>query len=259
MLGNSIPVKYGDPRNPILTVEINGVDIPNVLEDLGVAINAITSETMLTLGLRNLKPTPIVLELEKDLPRPWLATVDAYIICRSGNMIIYNGENTNNLILYPPVEPSSPDKEKFKQNSIPLEGSETKSEEMRRVLTIIQALYFKNEREDDTINTFINSPRVVSSATRQFLESVMNFETHETIELGTEDEDIPLVAPCDSIPMEIELGKILNINLNLSPSKTEQLLKVLHKHKEAFPWDYTDMKGIPANLCTRHIYIKEDY
>ena len=61
MMGRSMPVKYGDPRNPILTVQINGVEIPNVLVDLGAAINVITAETMRALGLRNLKHTPIVL------------------------------------------------------------------------------------------------------------------------------------------------------------------------------------------------------
>jgi len=57
MLEKSIPVQYGDPRNPILTVQINGVDISNVQVDLGAAINRITSTTILTLGLLNLKPT----------------------------------------------------------------------------------------------------------------------------------------------------------------------------------------------------------
>lgn len=32
MLGKSIPLKYKDPWNPIMTIQINGVDIPNVLE-----------------------------------------------------------------------------------------------------------------------------------------------------------------------------------------------------------------------------------
>jgi len=55
MMGSSMPVKYGDLGNPILTVQINGVEIPNVLVDLGAAINVITAETMHALGLRNLK------------------------------------------------------------------------------------------------------------------------------------------------------------------------------------------------------------
>ena len=122
MLGKSIPVKYGDLGNPILTVKINGVDISIVLADLGAEINVITYENMLTLGLWNLKPTPTVLELANRsivrpigkseyitisvdswhypidllvlhtqsptsghpmiLGRPWLETADAYIICR---------------------------------------------------------------------------------------------------------------------------------------------------------------------------------
>ena len=58
-----MPIKYGDPRNPILTVKINGVEIPNVLVDLAAAINIITSETMNALGLGKIKPTPTILEL----------------------------------------------------------------------------------------------------------------------------------------------------------------------------------------------------
>jgi hypothetical protein len=133
-------------REPNLTVQINGVEIPNVLVDLGAAINVITTETMHALGLRNLKHTPTVLELADRstvkpvgkledvtisvdswhypidflvlhtqssvgghpliLGRPWLATADAYIGCRSGHMVISNGHNTKNLVLYPPAEPN---------------------------------------------------------------------------------------------------------------------------------------------------------
>jgi len=32
---------------------------------------------------------------------------------------------------------------------------------------------------------------------------------------------------------------------------------ILQKHKEAFAYDYVDMKGISTNLCTHNIYIKE--
>ena len=63
MMGKVMPVKYGDLRNPILTVKINGVEIPNVLVDLGVAINVIIVEVMHALGLQNLKHTSTVLEL----------------------------------------------------------------------------------------------------------------------------------------------------------------------------------------------------
>ena len=35
-------------------------------------------------------------------------------------------------------------------------------------------------------------------------------------------------------------------------------MKLLIEHKEAFAWDYMDMKGIYSELCTHHIYIKDE-
>jgi hypothetical protein len=61
-----------------------------------------------------------------------------------------------------------------------------------------------------------------------------------------------------SIAVEIEPGKTLNINPDLSTAETHRLMKLLIEHKEAFPWDYMDMKGISSELCTHHIYIKEE-
>ena len=86
----------------------------------------------------------------------------------------------------------------------------------------------------------------------------MSCETQENIEPEDDIEDIPVTSSHDSIPIEIEPSKKLNINPNLSESQTKQLLKFLQDHQEAFAWDYIDMKGIPANLCNHHIYIKED-
>lgn len=99
------------------------------------------------MGLINLKPTPMVLKLAEQstvrpvgkledviiyvdsweylvdllvlhtqslvggypfiLGRPWLATNDAYVWFQSRNMVKSNGEIMKNLVLYPPVKPSS--------------------------------------------------------------------------------------------------------------------------------------------------------
>ncbi len=39
------------------------------------------------------------------LGRPWLATANAYISCRAGNMTIKNGHMSKQLTLYPPAQP----------------------------------------------------------------------------------------------------------------------------------------------------------
>ena len=56
-------VKYDDSRNPTVQVQIGNTQIPNVLVYLGATINVMTIETIRKLGLTNLQPTPIILEL----------------------------------------------------------------------------------------------------------------------------------------------------------------------------------------------------
>jgi hypothetical protein len=47
----------------VVTIEINGVFLPNTLIDLGVAINVMLVHTMKTLQLNHLRPTQTFLEL----------------------------------------------------------------------------------------------------------------------------------------------------------------------------------------------------
>lgn len=61
----------------------------------------------------------------------------------------------------------------------------------------------------------------------------------------------------NSNPIEIESRKFLNVNPILTIEKNQRLLQLLQKYKNAFAWDYTDMKWIHPNLCTRHIYLKD--
>ena len=69
---------------------------------------------------------------------------------------------------------------------------------------------------------------------------------------------IPVLKNSKSIPIEVESGKNLNINPSLSLDEQNRLISLLKEHKGAFAWEYTDMRGIPSNLCTHNIYIKSD-
>ena len=112
--------------------------------DLGAAINVMTLETMEYLHLTNLRPTTTVMELADRskitpegvlediivyldsweypvdfivlqpksnlgghpliLGRPWLATADAFIGCRSGSMLISHGTERKQIALYPSTQ-----------------------------------------------------------------------------------------------------------------------------------------------------------
>ena len=129
------------------------------------------------------------------------------------------------------------------------------------LLMIGKSLIFKDETEDDAINSFINEPTSINKHVYQILNSTLDEEKQENIteETLVSDTSIILVLKnSKSIPVEIEPGKTLNINPNLAPDEEEHLITLLKKHKEAFSWKYMDMKGIPSNLCTHHIYIKSD-
>ncbi len=55
-------------------------------------------EFMILTPKNNLGGHPLI------LGRPWLAIVDAFISCRSGDMYIYDGTSTKRFTLYPPAK-----------------------------------------------------------------------------------------------------------------------------------------------------------
>eukprot|EP00253_Pinus_taeda_P014007 PITA_14007 len=69
--GKETPIKYEDPGNPIVTVQIYGKPLTNSLVDLGAAINILTTSTCQKLGITSVEPTSTLLELaDRSLVRP---------------------------------------------------------------------------------------------------------------------------------------------------------------------------------------------
>jgi len=55
------------------------------------------------------------------------------------------------------------------------------NEDVRPILIIGEALYFKDETKDDVIISFISSPNSIYGLTWKILESVMSCTTQETL------------------------------------------------------------------------------
>eukprot|EP00253_Pinus_taeda_P019898 PITA_19898 len=247
--GKETPIKYEDPGNPIVTVQIYGQTLTNTLVDLGDAINILTTSTCQKLGITSVEPTSTLLELADRsvvrpkgtlydvmvyvdsweyptdfliinpktrldghpliLGRPWLATTDAYIGCRSP-------------------------------------------------LTVQNALDFKDQTEDDAINNFISQTESRSHTQCFIIEAAFDSELEEDPLKDAHDQTIPVTVVANSKVVEIEPGKTLNINANLTPDQETKLVNLLRKYQGGFAWDYPDMKGIDPQLCTHHIYIEKD-
>jgi hypothetical protein len=73
-------------------------------------------------------------------------------------MVISNGHNIKNLVLYPPAEPNPSIKPAGNKKILSRKESETENDELRLVLTIGQALQLKIESEDDVITSFMDDP-----------------------------------------------------------------------------------------------------
>jgi len=163
-------------------------------------------------------------------------------------MTISNGCETKQLTLYPHATPMINN-----DNSVWLDYED---DETQPILTVRQALTFKDSTEDELISNFISKPSSVSSEIHDHLTTILEYESQQN--LRTENlSQTSADSTSKSITVDIEPGKTLNINPNLTDVETQQLMKLLCENKEAFTWDYIDMKGISHELCTHRIYIKE--
>lgn len=143
ILQHKIPLKCKDPGSPTISCSIWNNTIENALLDLGASVNLLPYSVFLKLGLRELHPTLMVLQLadrstkiprgivedvliqvdkfyfqfdfividtqplqdsRKHIPiilgRPFLATADAHIQCRTGNMQLSFGNMTIELNIF---------------------------------------------------------------------------------------------------------------------------------------------------------------
>jgi len=129
---------------------------------------------------------------------------------------------------------------------------------MRPPLTIEEALDFKDQIEDDVISNFINKSQTASHLQCHMIEAAFDNKEEEDPFKDIHDQAIPTTSVNNTKVVEIEPGKTLNINKNLTAEQEEKLVQLLRKYKAAFAWDYPDMKGIDPQLCTHHIYIEKD-
>ena len=163
-------------------------------------------------------------------------------------MTISNGQETKQLTLYPHATPMI--------NNDDFVWLDYEDNDTQPIFTIRQSLTLKDTMEDEVISNFIFEPSSVTFETHNQLTAILEPETEEKLKY----ENLPqtsIAISSKSITVEIEPGKTLNINPNLSDAETQQLMKLLRESKEAFAWDYIDMKGISPEFCTHCIYIKE--
>jgi hypothetical protein len=192
---SEMPYKYNDPGNPVVSIEINGISLPNTLIDLGESINVIPFDTMQKLQINQLRPTQIMIELADKsvisptrslddvtvtlasweypvdilviyskssskprhplvLGRPWLATVDAFISYRSGEMTISNGTHSQKLVLFPPTQLA-------REIPIWLENPYEEEDCIRPLLTLEQVRGIQEQSDEQVLSLFLDDTNFI--------------------------------------------------------------------------------------------------
>lgn len=93
-------------------------------------------------------------------------------------------------------------------------------DETQPILTVEQALTFKDSTEDELISNFISEPSSVSSEIHDHLIAILESESQQN--LRTENlSQTSAGTSSKNIIVEIEPGKTLNINLNLTDDEKQ--------------------------------------
>ena len=105
-------------------------------------------------------------------------------------------------------------------------------------MKLVEALEFKDQTKDDVIINFMNQSPKPENMKFQMLKIVLEHEDQEDPVTDFETQHISTTTVRSNIPIEIEPGKVLNINGSLDDNQKQKLIKFLQKHQGAFAWDY---------------------
>ncbi|KAK9208804.1 hypothetical protein WN944_001164 [Citrus x changshan-huyou] len=107
ILQHKIPLQCKDPGSPTISCSIGNHTIENALLDLGASVNLLPYSVFVKLGLREFTQLQWCYGLQDSrkhiliiLGRPFLATADAQIQCRTGNMQLSFGNMTMKLNIF---------------------------------------------------------------------------------------------------------------------------------------------------------------
>jgi hypothetical protein len=93
-----------------------------------------------------------------------------------------------------------------------------------------EALGLENQLEDDVINSFINSPAIVSNPTCQMLKDVLDNEAWGDLQEELMEQQIPTTTVHNRKSVDIAPGRFLNSNSNLNEQRQQKLIQILSKY-----------------------------
>lgn len=306
IIQNNTPPKYKDPGSPTIACVIGSSKIGQALLDLGSSVNLLPYNVYEQLGLGELKPTSIILQLADRsikmprgvvedvlvqvdkffypvdfvvldvhltpkssfqapviLGRPFLATSNALINCRSGVLKLSFGNMTLELNIF-----------NLCRQPQDLEDAQ----EVNLVESILEEEAYLAYQPTDLLFELENICDLIIDDTPIDISPVFNAEKKFETKWRPKFEELtPLIVSlkpsADEIPT-LELKPLPSnlkyaflgldstfpvvISAQLTHDQEGKLMGVLRQHKGTIGWTIADIKGINPLVCTHRIYLEEN-
>ncbi|XP_062093785.1 uncharacterized protein LOC133799807 [Humulus lupulus] len=278
-LQNKLPPKMKDPGSFTIPCTIGNSYCGMALCDLGASINLMPMSIFKQLGIGEVRPTTVTLQLaDRSLAHPdgkiedVLVRVDKFIFPADFIVLDYEEDREVPIILGRPFLVTGRTLIDVQKGELTMRVQDEKV-----TFNVFKAMRFPDEVEECSVVSMVDSlasRELETSNVGDPLERLLLFDSH-----SEEDEEEYLAwefkTPKPSIeePPELEL-KVLPSHLRyayLGPSSTlpviisaelnhdqeEKLLEVLRKFKKAIGWTIADIRGISPSLCMHKILLED--
>uniref|UniRef100_A0A2N9EZX6 RNA-directed DNA polymerase n=1 Tax=Fagus sylvatica TaxID=28930 RepID=A0A2N9EZX6_FAGSY len=277
LIQHKIPPKYKDPGCPTISCIIGDHDIEQALLDLGASVNLMPYSVYLQLGLGELKPTMVVLQLAdrsvktpKGVVEDVLVQIDKFyypvdfLILETESVVHANSKIP--IILGRPFLATANALINCRNGLMKLSfghmtlevnifniGKQIFEDEDCEVVNWIDAVVqeqFTKTYHSDPLDSCLLNFSDGDSSIGSNIANVCSLLDLQVMELNCWKPRFEELPKSDTFPVVI--SSILNMD------QEGKLVELLRKHKTAIGWTIADIKGISPLICTHRINFEDE-
>ncbi|KAI3759834.1 hypothetical protein L6452_07929 [Arctium lappa] len=280
-----IPPKLKDPGSFTIPCSIGGQEVGLALCDLGASINLMSLSVFEKLGIGEVRPTTVTLQLaDRSLACPKgkiediLVKVDKFIFPADFLVLDYEADKNVPIILGRSFLATD-------RTLIDVQKGELtmRVNDQQVTFNVFKSLKFNGEVEDcsalinlgdnfelSLIDSAHSEPTVGSDeeiSEEDLIEVIDAFEQLDFTDRPTQVPSIIKALYLDLKPLPNHLKYVylmeeeklpVIISSNLSDDQEVRLIELLKNHKKAIGWTLADIKGVSPSLCQHKIILEEN-
>ncbi|XP_061362006.1 uncharacterized protein LOC133305782 [Gastrolobium bilobum] len=262
IIQKKFPPKLRDPGSFNIPIAIGNTNVGRALCDLGASINLMPLSICKALGISELKPTMVSLQLaDRSLRRPngviedVLVKVDKFIFPVDFIVLDMEEESEIPLLLGRPFLATTRATIDVEQGKL-----ELRMNDETITINVFDAMKNSSDHSDCFRLDVFEEARdgATPQEEREVVFEVLEKKEDDSVTLAPKVKlkEIPETLKYDFLGDEGQYPVITN--KELSSDEEEKLLEVLKQHKTTIGWSISDLKGINPSFCTHKILMEDN-